>query len=313
MKDKYQIQRVMFFLFLALLGFGFFNLPISAQAQIWGSCPFGLEDDPYPGECGRYIDTNNDGICDLSQPEPQITEDVLDKGKVEQSTKLDISSTSSISEEEYSVEISGSKLKNMTIQEVAQLWEIEAEELLSKLKKGLLLTQDYTIENTIDDLRNEMRFTPSIVKRVAEELKKQSTRLEEEIVIKGDESDINNQTDISPVISNEVQDNSVKNKIITDYNFIEIALITLLAYLFGKWISAKLKIKSAKEKKFWNRLLLISFIGSAGTGFILVFIRDFAWFRAINFNFLYWHVEFSIVMGFIGIFHALWHIKYYLK
>ncbi|GAB4114830.1 MAG: hypothetical protein Kow00103_09160 [Candidatus Caldatribacteriota bacterium] len=313
MKDKYQIQKVMFFLFLTLLGFGFFNLPISAQAQIWDSCPFGLEDDPYPGECGRYIDTNNDGICDLSQSEPQVTEDVLDKGKVEQSTKLDISSTSSISEEEYSVEISGSKLKNLTIQEIAQLWEIEAEELLSRLKKDLLLTQDYTIENTIEDLRNEMRFSPSVVKRVAEDLKKQSDRLAEETIIQEDKENINNQEDIDQVISNEVQDKSVKQKIITDYNFIEIALITLLAYLFGKWISAKLKIKSAREKKFWNRLLLASFIGSAGTGFILVFIRDFAWFRAINFDFLYWHVEFSIVMGFIGIFHALWHIKYYLK
>jgi hypothetical protein len=30
-------------------------------------CPFGLTNDPYPGECGRYIDTDNDNICDHSQ------------------------------------------------------------------------------------------------------------------------------------------------------------------------------------------------------------------------------------------------------
>ena len=58
---------------------------------------------------------------------------------------------------------------------------------------------------------------------------------------------------------------------------------------------------------------LISFIGSAGTGFFLIFIRDFDWFHSINFDFLFWHVEFSIAMGLIGIFHALWHTKYYLK
>jgi hypothetical protein len=31
------------------------------------ACPYGLVDDPYPGECNLYIDTDGDGICDLSQ------------------------------------------------------------------------------------------------------------------------------------------------------------------------------------------------------------------------------------------------------
>jgi hypothetical protein len=94
---------------------------------------------------------------------------------------------------------------------------------------------------------------------------------------------------------------------------IEISFFTLLFYLGGKWLAARFKISAAKEKKFWNILLLVSFIASAGTGFILVLIRDFDWFRLVRFNFLFWHVEYSIVMGFIGIFHALWHVKYYGK
>lgn len=50
-------------------------LPALAQvASAWDDCPFGIEDDPYPGECPRYIDTNGDGICDHSQPEPLDTE-----------------------------------------------------------------------------------------------------------------------------------------------------------------------------------------------------------------------------------------------
>jgi len=36
----------------------------------WDNCPLGLEDDPYPGDCARYIDTDDDGICDLSQSAP---------------------------------------------------------------------------------------------------------------------------------------------------------------------------------------------------------------------------------------------------
>jgi hypothetical protein len=31
------------------------------------NCPFGLTDDPAPGQCGRYVDANSDNLCDLSQ------------------------------------------------------------------------------------------------------------------------------------------------------------------------------------------------------------------------------------------------------
>jgi hypothetical protein len=44
---------------------------VSAQ---WEDCPFGLINDTYPGECGRYIDTNGDGICDRSQEQPTTTQ-----------------------------------------------------------------------------------------------------------------------------------------------------------------------------------------------------------------------------------------------
>ena len=45
-----------------------FALPSSRLA--WDNCPKGLVNDPYPGACRRYVDTNGDGICDLSQSEP---------------------------------------------------------------------------------------------------------------------------------------------------------------------------------------------------------------------------------------------------
>ena len=30
-------------------------------------CPFGLVDDPYPGQCRRYRDNDGNGICDYSE------------------------------------------------------------------------------------------------------------------------------------------------------------------------------------------------------------------------------------------------------
>ncbi|MBP2045990.1 hypothetical protein [Methanobacterium aggregans] len=45
--------------------------PFIAAATVSGSCaagcPYGLVNDPYPGQCPRYIDADADGICDLSQ------------------------------------------------------------------------------------------------------------------------------------------------------------------------------------------------------------------------------------------------------
>ena len=39
----------------------------SAAGDVQTACPFGLVNDPYPGACRRYVDRNNNGICDLSE------------------------------------------------------------------------------------------------------------------------------------------------------------------------------------------------------------------------------------------------------
>lgn len=46
----------------------FFLTPTAAFA--WDDCPHGVTVCEYPGDCGRYVDTNDDGICDRSQSEP---------------------------------------------------------------------------------------------------------------------------------------------------------------------------------------------------------------------------------------------------
>ncbi|MBE3128925.1 MAG: hypothetical protein IMZ60_04525 [Actinobacteria bacterium] len=200
----------------------------SISIYAWDTCPFGLEDDLYPGECKRYIDTDGDGICDLSQPAPE--------------------------DHDASVTLNEENIK----------------------------------ENIIDDSKYSEEIDEKVTGRlfIAEAASTQKT------------------VSYSPF---------PKKKSLPDYNFLEIFFMALLIYFAGKFLARKLEISLCKEKKFWNVFLLISFIGSAGTGMILVFIRDYDWFRSINFNFLFWHVEFSIVMTLLGIFHTLWHLKYYLS
>lgn len=200
----------------------------SMSIHAWDNCPFSLEDDPYPGECKRYIDTDGDGICDLSQPAPKDRNTGITLN--EENIKENI-----IDDNKY------------------------PEERDEKVTGGFFIAEAASIQKTVSD---------------------------------------------SP---------PPERKALPDYNFLAIFLISLHIYFGGKFLARKLEISSCKEKKFWNVFLLISFIGSAGTGMILVFIRDYDWFRSINFNFLFWHVEFSIVMTLLGIFHALWHLKYYLS
>ena len=202
----------------------------SISIHAWDNCPLGLEDDPYPGECKRYIDTDGDGICDLSQPAPEDRDISIPLN--EENLKENVS------------DINDSK---------------HSEEIDEKVTGGFFIAEAASTQKTVSH---------------------------------------------SP---------SPERKSLPDYNFLEIFLISLLIYFGGKFLARKLDINLCKEKKFWNVFLLISFIGSAGTGMILVFIRDYDWFRSINFNFLFWHVEFSIVMTLLGIFHALWHLKYYLS
>jgi len=34
------------------------------------TCPYGMVNDPYPGQCPRYVDVGGDGFCDFSQTTP---------------------------------------------------------------------------------------------------------------------------------------------------------------------------------------------------------------------------------------------------
>ncbi len=56
---------------------GLFVILVPASASAWDDCPFGEIDDPYPGECNRYMDTDDDGICDHSQLAPEDRHDEI--------------------------------------------------------------------------------------------------------------------------------------------------------------------------------------------------------------------------------------------
>jgi len=74
---------------------------------------------------------------------------------------------------DHSVEIEGKDMKLLAIQEVADLWEIDSEVLLSRIITEFDLKESYTVDTVLEDIREEYPFSPAIIKDMAEEIKQQ--------------------------------------------------------------------------------------------------------------------------------------------
>ena len=72
---------------------------------------------------------------------------------------------------EYSVEVSGQTLKTSTIGQIAARWGIDSNMLLKAIVTEFGLQGNYSTSSNLDDLRQEVRFTPARIKMIAETIK----------------------------------------------------------------------------------------------------------------------------------------------
>ena len=79
---------------------------------------------------------------------------------------------------DHSVEIEGKDMKLLTVQEVADLWEIDSEVLLSRIITEFDLKESYTVSTILEDIRDEYAFSPALIKDIAEDIKQQGVRNE---------------------------------------------------------------------------------------------------------------------------------------
>jgi len=77
----------------------------------------------------------------------------------------------SLADCEFSYEIKGQELKTMTIEQIAEKWEINSNILLNGIIDTFGLKGSYNDENLLDDLRQEYRFRPAEIKMIAETIK----------------------------------------------------------------------------------------------------------------------------------------------
>ncbi len=75
---------------------------------------------------------------------------------------------------DHSVEIEGSEMKHLTVQQVADLLEIDSQKLLDRIVEEFEFKGNYTTETVLEDMRSEYQFSPAIIKDIAEEIKQES-------------------------------------------------------------------------------------------------------------------------------------------
>ena len=74
---------------------------------------------------------------------------------------------------DHSVEIEGEDMKLLSVQEVADLWDIDSEVLLQDIIQEFELKSNYTTNSILEEIREEYKFSPAMIKDMAEEIKQQ--------------------------------------------------------------------------------------------------------------------------------------------
>ena len=221
--------------------------------------------------CELFIDTDNDGICDHSQLAPENR----GVGALE---------ATAMTEEELHDLIEGRELKETkTVTEVAEIYQIDATEYAEALSN--YYGANIKPSDAFQLLHDDYVVAPSVAKDIAI-----SVKTGQEIVGEPESS---------------------SNRSERTYHFLSISLPLIALYLIGCVLSKKKIINFVAHRKFWNVLLLITFLISGILGILLVIRINFNTPIRLPFDILFWHVEVGIAMVVISVFHALWHWAYF--
>jgi len=98
----------------------------------------------------------------------------------------------------------------------------------------------------------------------------------------------------------------------SNYLSIPLLAIVLTAYLGSLAMVKKGKISLFNQRRFWNVILLVSFIIVASLGMLMAVLIDLNIPILRYRNIISLHVKSGVVMAVVAVFHGLWHLPYYL-
>ncbi len=293
-KRKIAVLATVFSLALFAVTYG---MVFPAGALAWNNCPKGLVNDPYPGACRRYVDTNSDGICDLSQSDPGVTTTTAKTQDTTTTTALAVTTTTSGEPPtgdcplgpcagcgaclSGGVTASATDSASSDASAATIAASGSAAVLASDITSGTTSTTTPTSGGTTDSSTTADSATSSLPSAAAASA------------------------------SLAVTSGATTGGLLTHYLVSPIAIGFLLVYGVSFFLYKTKRIKMATHRKIWNMLLAATFLITGIFGTILAFQLDYAPFVNWPINLLFWHVEAGIVMTFISLFHLAWHFKYY--
>lgn len=260
------------------------GLAFPAGALAWDDCPKGIVNDPYPGVCRRYVDTNNDGICDLSQPEPAAaTTTTTKQPETTTTTSPAVATTTSGTPPTGDCPLGPCSSCGACISAGVSA---SSEAVSSVAATGTAVLASYVGSGTTSTT------TPPSGGG-------------------SDGSSISIPAAESTSAAVAVAGSASGTGFLTHYLVSPIALGFLIIYGVSFWLYRSKRIRLATHRKVWNVLLLATFLITGIFGTILAVQLDYAPTYTWPVNLLFWHVEAGVVMTFISIFHMAWHFKYY--
>jgi len=95
------------------------------------------------------------------------------------------------------------------------------------------------------------------------------------------------------------------------YSLLLISLLCFGLYGFTSYLMELKIFRKFVHRRIWNVLLLLTFLGSAVLGIILVVLINYNMRSQLFLDYLYWHVQVGIAMSVIALIHIVWHWKYF--
>ena len=97
------------------------------------------------------------------------------------------------------------------------------------------------------------------------------------------------------------------------YHVLPIGVTVLAVYLFSLYLSNTGFTARHAHRRFWNWVLLGSFLITALFGLFLALKISYKWEISFSETLLSWHVEAGIAMALAAVIHLTWHLGYYFR
>jgi hypothetical protein len=270
---------------LTIFGVSFGAFP--DQALAWDNCPKGYVNDPYPGACRRYVDTNGDEICDLSQAEPVA------------------STTTTAAPPSTNTQESTATADSAVVTTTSGEPPTGDCPLGPCAACGACLSIGSSVSSltSADDEETALAAgTGSLAAVAAVSAATTTTTIPPSGGATGGSS-----SSASSVGGTQTDQTASS----AGYNVSPLALGFFLIYAASFALYKTKRIKVTTHRKIWNVLLLGTFLITGVFGLILTIELDYTLPFTIPIDLLFWHVEAGVVMTLISLFHVGWHLNYY--